>query len=174
MNNFLSTLTLHVTFAFRPTNLQRCCSSWCMHWTSYEYIASTFSRAQNTKLSHDAPVCVESDCMFVLGTASLNFRIWLILTLGFLTTLQNPGFLGDDEVWTEPPSSWPSSWKIRRFIKCYLWRNLYPTGTFAGACHQWTVLKSMVEGEPTHTLAPWRQGFRHPTRNECMGWFAQI
>ena len=29
-------------------------------------------------------------------------------------------------------------------------------------------------GEPTHTLFPWRQGCRHPTRNECMGWFAQI
>ena len=29
-------------------------------------------------------------------------------------------------------------------------------------------------GEPTRTLVPWRQGFRHPTRNECMGWFAQI
>ena len=85
------------------------------------YIASTFSRAQNTKLSYDAPVCMESDCMFVRGTASLNFRIWLILTLGFLTTLQNSGFSGDgDEVWTESPSSWPSSWEIRHFIKCYL------------------------------------------------------
>ena len=29
-------------------------------------------------------------------------------------------------------------------------------------------------GEPTRILVPWRQGFRHPTRNECMGWFAQI
>ena len=29
-------------------------------------------------------------------------------------------------------------------------------------------------GKPTHTMVPWRQGFRHPTRNECMGWFAQI
>src|ERR1700738_5298884 len=29
-------------------------------------------------------------------------------------------------------------------------------------------------GEPTRTLVPWRQGFRHPTRNECMGRFAQI
>ena len=29
-------------------------------------------------------------------------------------------------------------------------------------------------GEPTCTLVPWRQGFRHPTRNECMGWYAQI
>jgi hypothetical protein len=29
-------------------------------------------------------------------------------------------------------------------------------------------------GEPTRTLVPWRQGFRHPKRNECMGWFAQI
>ena len=29
-------------------------------------------------------------------------------------------------------------------------------------------------GEPTRTLVPWRQGFRHPTRNECMGWFALI
>ena len=28
--------------------------------------------------------------------------------------------------------------------------------------------------EPTRTLVPWRQGFRHPTRNECMGGFAQI
>ena len=28
-------------------------------------------------------------------------------------------------------------------------------------------------GETTRTLVPWRQGFRHPTRNECMGWFAQ-
>ena len=29
-------------------------------------------------------------------------------------------------------------------------------------------------GEPTRTLVPWRQGFSHPTRNECMDWFAQI
>ena len=29
-------------------------------------------------------------------------------------------------------------------------------------------------GESTRTLVPWRQGFRHPTKNECMGWFAQI
>ena len=29
-------------------------------------------------------------------------------------------------------------------------------------------------GQPTNTLVPWRQGFRHRTRNECMGWFAQI
>ena len=29
-------------------------------------------------------------------------------------------------------------------------------------------------GKPTHTLVPWRQGFRHLIRNECMGWFAQI
>ena len=28
-------------------------------------------------------------------------------------------------------------------------------------------------GETTRTLVPWRQGFRHLTRNECMGWFAQ-
>ena len=26
----------------------------------------------------------------------------------------------------------------------------------------------------TGTLVPWRQGFRHPTRNEYMGWFARI
>jgi hypothetical protein len=29
-------------------------------------------------------------------------------------------------------------------------------------------------GKPTCTLVPWRQGFKHPTKNECMGWFAQI
>jgi hypothetical protein len=29
-------------------------------------------------------------------------------------------------------------------------------------------------GISTRTLVPWKQGFRHPTRNECMGWFAQI
>ena len=29
-------------------------------------------------------------------------------------------------------------------------------------------------GEPTRAVVPWRQGFRHPTRNECMGWFTQI
>ena len=29
-------------------------------------------------------------------------------------------------------------------------------------------------GEPTRTLVLWRQGFRHSTRNECLGWFAQI
>ena len=29
-------------------------------------------------------------------------------------------------------------------------------------------------GDTTCTLIPWRQGFRHSTRNECMGWFAQI
>jgi len=28
--------------------------------------------------------------------------------------------------------------------------------------------------QPVHVLVPWRQGFRHPTRNECMGSFAQI
>ena len=31
-----------------------------------------------------------------------------------------------------------------------------------------------VGGEPTCTLVHWRQGFRHPTGHECMGWFAQI
>ena len=29
-------------------------------------------------------------------------------------------------------------------------------------------------GEPPYTLVPWRQGFKHPTRNECIGWFAHI
>ena len=29
-------------------------------------------------------------------------------------------------------------------------------------------------GKPNRTLVPWRQRFRRPTRNECMGWFAQI
>ena len=29
-------------------------------------------------------------------------------------------------------------------------------------------------GETTCILVPWKQGFRYPTRNECMGWFAQI
>ena len=29
-------------------------------------------------------------------------------------------------------------------------------------------------GEPNHASVAWRQGFRHPTRNECMGWLAQI
>ena len=29
-------------------------------------------------------------------------------------------------------------------------------------------------GEMTRTLVPWRQEFRHPTRNEYMGWFTQI
>ena len=28
--------------------------------------------------------------------------------------------------------------------------------------------------ETTRTLVPWRQGYGHPTRNKCMGWFAQI
>ena len=28
--------------------------------------------------------------------------------------------------------------------------------------------------EPTRMLLPWSQGFGHPTRNECMGWFTQI
>ena len=28
-------------------------------------------------------------------------------------------------------------------------------------------------GPKTRTLAPWRQGFRHPTRNKCMDGFAQ-
>jgi hypothetical protein len=28
-------------------------------------------------------------------------------------------------------------------------------------------------GRPTPTLVPWRQGFRHPTRNECRCWSAQ-
>ena len=26
-------------------------------------------------------------------------------------------------------------------------------------------------GKLTRTMIPWRQGFRHPTRNKCMGWF---
>ena len=34
--------------------------------------------------------------------------------------------------------------------------------------------QGFIWGEPTCTLVPWRQGFRHPTRNECMGLFAQI
>ena len=29
-------------------------------------------------------------------------------------------------------------------------------------------------GKPTRTLVSWRQGFRHPTRSECMSWSAQI
>ena len=29
-------------------------------------------------------------------------------------------------------------------------------------------------GKTTRTLAPLRQVVRYPTRNECMGWFAQI
>ena len=29
-------------------------------------------------------------------------------------------------------------------------------------------------GEPTRTLVSWRQGFRHSTRSECMGWLARI
>ena len=29
-------------------------------------------------------------------------------------------------------------------------------------------------GKPTRTLVLWRQGFRLPTRNECMNWFVQI
>ena len=29
-------------------------------------------------------------------------------------------------------------------------------------------------GEPTRTMVPWRQGFRHPTRNECMDWSCRI
>ena len=29
-------------------------------------------------------------------------------------------------------------------------------------------------GETTRTLISWRQGYCHPTRNECMGWYAQI
>ena len=36
--------------------------------------------------------------------------------------------------------------------------------------------KSGLKGwdETTCILVSWRQGFRHPTRNECMSWFAQI
>ena len=64
LNNFKH---VNFTFTFRPTNLQRCYSSWCMHWPGYRFIiASTFWRAQITKLRYDAPVCVERDCMFVL------------------------------------------------------------------------------------------------------------
>lgn len=29
-------------------------------------------------------------------------------------------------------------------------------------------------GETTHIRVPWRQGFRHPTMKEYMGWFAQM
>ena len=29
-------------------------------------------------------------------------------------------------------------------------------------------------GEPTRIMVPWRQGFRHPTKNKCMGWFTRI
>ena len=37
-----------------------------------------------------------------------------------------------------------------------------------------SVTRLVSLGEPTRTMVPWRQGFRHPTRNKCMGWFAQI
>ena len=33
---------------------------------------------------------------------------------------------------------------------------------------------SFGSGKTSRTPVPWRQGFRHPIRNECMGWFAQI
>jgi hypothetical protein len=29
-------------------------------------------------------------------------------------------------------------------------------------------------GDSTYTLVSWRQGFRHPTRKECMSRFSQI
>lgn len=32
----------------------------------------------------------------------------------------------------------------------------------------------MAWAEPTRTLVLWSQGFKHPARNECMGWFTQI
>ena len=32
----------------------------------------------------------------------------------------------------------------------------------------------MVWGEITCRLVLWRQGFRHPSRNERMGWFVQF
>ena len=29
-------------------------------------------------------------------------------------------------------------------------------------------------GETTRTLISWRQGFRHPSRNECLGWLPKL
>jgi hypothetical protein len=29
-----------------------------------------------------------------------------------------------------------------------------------------------MAGKLIHTLVPWRQAFRHSTKNECKGWFA--
>jgi hypothetical protein len=39
---------------------------------------------------------------------------------------------------------------------------------------KWLLVLKNSRGKPTRALVPWRQGFRHPVRNECIGWFAQI
>ena len=41
-------------------------------------------------------------------------------------------------------------------------------------CALITCSKIITSSWPNYGGVPWRQGFRHPTRNECMGWFAQI
>ena len=47
-------------------------------------------------------------------------------------------------------------------------------------CRYGNFVKNMIthckgQGKPTRILVgPWRQGFRQPTKNKCMGWFAQI
>ena len=38
-----------------------------------------------------------------------------------------------------------------------------------GAIYEYILAEIGGWGETTCTLIPWRQGFKHPTRNECMG-----
>ena len=53
---------------------------------------------------------------------------------------------------------------LHEHVCCQVMRNAYEIGSTRG----------LGWGDPTHTLVPWRHGFKHQTRNECMGWFAQI
>ena len=45
---------------------------------------------------------------------------------------------------------------------------------FYQASHLCCIMSEQGWGKPACTLVFWRQGFRHPARNECMGWFARI
>ena len=54
---------------------------------------------------------------------------------------------------------------------------VYLTGEHASEVEQYydaPLLNVAWTNQPVHVLVPWRQGFKHPTRNKCMGWFAQI
>ena len=54
----------------------------------------------------------------------------------------------------------------------YKLENIIATSVFFVHRREWSPFAG--QSEPTRTLISWKQGFRHPTRNEYMDWFAQI